>query len=420
MRKKRILAGVVAFLLSAAFLWFSVTSPVPHVGERAAPTAEQVGAGRSAYRQLRDARGSKGGKTIALGPAQLDGLAAMASHGLRPDRLRLETRGQLLTIAGSHRLPLGRWLNVTLVAQGPSAGFPRTRLGVGAWTLPPLLSRWTLELGRWLVHLGRSDVPGLDQAVRDFSIRDGSVSAFVNLPGKSGLIDQMAGIVALPVDSAEVVRIYCALAERQRRQPSGDFAEHVRRAFSLNPAGANTKGSNQAAFVALGMLLVDDRVADFAESTRDQVKRCRVPTVAASIYNRTDWTQHWALSAAIAAGAGVQLSEAVGEWKELADSLARQSRFAVGDPSGFSMADLAADRAGFRAASAAVRPDRAEAVANHLALATPEQLLPRALTRREDGLTNAEFVRRYGGVDDPRFKARVGEIDRALDQTSLQ
>ena len=121
MRKKRILAGVVAFLLSAAFLWFSVTSPVPHVGERAAPTAEQVGAGRSAYRQLRDARGSKGGKTIALGPAQLDGLAAMASHGLRPDRLRLEIRGQLLTIAGSHRLPLGRWLNVTLVAQGPSA-----------------------------------------------------------------------------------------------------------------------------------------------------------------------------------------------------------------------------------------------------------------------------------------------------------
>ena len=150
------------------------------------------------------------------------------------------------------------------------------------------------------------------------------------------------------------------------------------------------------------------------------MSRQPIPTVPASIYGRFDWTKHWTLSAAISGGAGVQLSEAAGEWKELADSLSRQSQFAVGDPSGFSIADLAADRAGFQSANAAVEPDSAERVAAELAKATPEQLLPNDLVKREDGLTNAEFVRRYGGVDDPRFKARVREIDGVLAQSGLR
>jgi hypothetical protein len=142
--------------------------------------------------------------------------------------------------------------------------------------------------------------------------------------------------------------------------------------------------------------------------------------VTTSIYNRSDWPKHWTLSSAIAVGAGVQLSEAAGEWKELADSLARKSQFAVGDPSGFSMADLAADRAGFEAARAAVRPDSAERLAAELAKANPQQLLPHELIEREDGLSNVEFVRRYGGVDDPRFKARVQQIDAVLDRSGLR
>jgi hypothetical protein len=84
------------------------------------------------------------------------------------------------------------------------------------------------------------------------------------------------------------------------------------------------------------------------------------------------------------------------------------------------MADLAADRAGFQAASAAVQPDSAERLAAELARATPEQLLPNELVQREDGLTNKDFVQRYGGVDDPRFKARVREIDGVLAKSGLR
>ena len=106
------------------------------------------------------------------------------------------------------------------------------------------------------------------------------------------------------------------------------------------------------------MFGVDQRVGDFAQLSPARPRQVPTAVVPTLIYGRQDWPKHWALSAAIAVGAGMQLSEAAGEWKELADSLARQSRFAIADPSGFSMADLAADRAGFRTARGAWQAGR--------------------------------------------------------------
>jgi hypothetical protein len=405
--------------MAALVLWFTVTSTSSLVPLRAAPTANDVGAGREAYHQLREARGNKSGALVTLGPAELAGLGAVASHGFRPDGLGLGTQGRELVIKASHRLPLGRWLNLTLRAEGPSKAFPIVRMKVGIWSLPPLLSRWTLNAARWLLQR-RVKVPPLDRMVHDFSVEGGTVRAVVSLPTKAGLVDQMAGAVATSVDRDQVTRIYCILADQQRKSPSGDFAEQVHRAFSLDPGSASRASYNRAAFVALGILLVDARVEDFAKLSPKDLGRCRIPVVPTAIYGRQDWPKHWTLSAAIAAGAGTQLSEAAGEWKELADSLSKQSQFAIGDPSGFSMADLAADRAGFEAATAALQPDSADRLATALAKASPQQLLPHKLIEREDGLSNAEFVRRYGGVDDPRFKARVREIDAVLATTGLR
>ena len=39
--------------------------------------------------------------------------------------------------------------------------------------------------------------------------------------------------------------------------------------------------------------------------------------------------------------------------------------------------------------------------------------------RREEALSNTLFVKRYGGLDDPRFKQRVQEIDAVIDAKAL-
>jgi hypothetical protein len=406
-------------LLAVVISWFTLTSSAPSTPAQPAPGAEDVAAGRDAYRQLREAQGNRRGVPVSLGVAQLAGLSTVASHGFRPDRLAIAIEGRQVAVRASHRMRrLGRWLNVTLRAEGPSQGFPKTRLKVGLWVLPPWLSRWALEAGR-LYLSRRVYVPPLDVMVRNFRVERATVSALISLPGKSGLVDQMARAVAEPVDRASVLRTYCSLADQQRKKPSGDFAEQVRRAFALEPEGVNRADFNRAAFIALGMFAVDERVGDFAQLSPADLGKCRVTVMPITIYVREDWPKHWALSAAIAVGAGTQLSEAAGEWKELADSLARRSQFALRDPTGFSMADLAADRAGFHTARAAWQAEGADRMAAALAHATPEQMLPAELVRREDAFSNAEFVKRYGGLDDPRFKQRVREIDAVLDAKGL-
>ena len=416
---RKLLVAAAALLLAAVLLFFTVTSATPWTPAPPAPDAEAVAAGRDAYRQLREAQGNRRGVPVTLGTSELAGLSAVASHGFRPDRLVITLEGREAVIHASHRMRrLGRWLNVTMTTEGASQGFPSTRLRVGLWSLPPWLSRWALQAGR-LYLSRRVEVPPLDVMVRNFNVASGTVSALISLPGKSGLVDQMASAVAEPVDRTSVLRIYCALAEQQRKKPSGDFAEQMRRAFGVDAQSVSRADFNRAAFVALGMFAVDERVGDFAQLSSADLGKCRIPVVPTAIYGRQDWPKHWALSAAIAVGAGTQLSEAAGEWKELADSLARQSQFAIDDPAGFSMADLAADRAGFRTARAAWQSDAAARIGVALANATSEQLLPAELVRREDAFSNAAFVKRYGGLDDPRFKQRVREIDAVLDRKGL-
>jgi len=340
--KRRLTTAALALLALLIAGWLVLTSPAPLFAAPPAPNAAQVAAGRDAYRQLRGAQNNSN-RRIVLNAEHLAGLGLLASHGFAPDRLRLAIRDGRVVAEASHRLPLGRWLNVTAMAQPSGEGFPTTSLKVGLIRLPAWLSRAALESVRLLLMARGVDLPPLHWLVRELTVQGETVTALVRLPSRTGVIDTMAGVPSNVIDDAQVTLTYCALARRQRTRPSDDFAEQVRRAFSL-PDGGNPAAANRAAFIALAMLLVDERAASFAGSAREDTTDCRMPIVSTQLFGRADWPKHWTLSAAIAVGAGVQLSEAVGEWKELADSLQRNAEFSVGDPTGFSMADLAADR----------------------------------------------------------------------------
>jgi hypothetical protein len=423
-RRRRRLAAAVAILFAlvaaALLLGLLVTSGTPWAEERPVPTAEQVGAGRDAVLQLRAGRTDPAGLShLRLGPAQLDGFAALASHGFRPDRLELSLQQGVLNVVGSHRLWGGRWLNVGLVTSGQSTGFPRTQMTIGSIALGPRPSRWLFQLARWGLNRRGVRMPALDAMVRDVRIGPDIVTATIFLPRNSGLVDRLAGAGTDTVDEGLVVSTYCRLADAQRARPDGNFATQVQRAF-LHRGPETPEDFNKAAFVALAMLIVDERAGDLAGKARALTHTCRIAPVTVSIHGRHDLPKHWILSAAFSVSAGSQFAQAIGEWKELADSLSRQSSFARGDPSGFSFVDLAADRAGFRLAKTAAEPADAARIAAQLASATAQGLLPVSLLERPESLTNAEFVRRFGGIDDPRYRAAVKRIDQVLKRDAIR
>lgn len=416
-RRLAVLAALIAAILLLAV--FLLTDSAPSAAAQELPTPIQAGAGREAASQLRNGRNGLGGEArIVWRASHLDGLSALATHGLRPDRLNLSAGNEAMRIVASHELPLGRWLNVELTAREGGEGFPSTSMTVGSVPLPPYLTRKFLEAGRLFLRWEGTDLAPLDRLVRDFSVRDGRVVATVDLPARNGIVERLVGLEGR-VDPALTLDVYCRLSRAQAAKPESDLAAQVRRAFPAGRSSVATAQSNRAAFIALAMFIVDRRAGYLAQVDDAQAARCAATQSAFLLHGRSDLPSHWALSAALAAGTGEQAAEAIGVWKELADSLARGSRFARGDPSGFSFVDLAADRSGFRVARAAMADDQAADMAGRLSTATPAQILPPALLHAPEGLSDDRFQAAYGGINDPRYTEAVDGIDATLDRQGI-
>ncbi len=128
-----------------------------------------------------------------------------------------------------------------------------------------------------------------------------------------------------------------------------------------------------------------------------------------TLRGRRDFAQHFVLSAGIAAAGGSRLADAVGLFKELDDSRGG---------SGFSFTDLAADRAGVRFAEAATGPAAAHVQAVMSTRPQESSFMPdtRGLPER---MPEAEFARRFGGVDSSRYREIADDIERRIDALEL-
>jgi hypothetical protein len=134
------------------------------------------------------------------------------------------------------------------------------------------------------------------------------------------------------------------------------------------------------------------------ESDDDRAARLEVlgqPTV----HGRHDLAQHFVVSGALTALHGPKAAEAAGVLKELLDSQPGGS--------GFSFADLAADLSGIAFARHLAGSPRALARVTDSFTVSAHALPPGGLP---EGLTNAEFVRRYGSPTDPRFLGRRDDL----------
>ncbi len=163
-----------------------------------------------------------------------------------------------------------------------------------------------------------------------------------------------------------------------RRQPAHDDAERV-----LLPATeAPEESVRAAAFSQLGATYGRARTGFNYSITGDANMR---------------------IFEALAAGAGGPFADAVGVYKEVDDS--RRG-------SGFSFADLDADRDGTRfgeaATASAASARRVQALARTGLRESDVMVAARDLP---EAMPEAEFKRRFGGVDAPAYARMIAEID---------
>lgn len=167
---------------------------------------------------------------------------------------------------------------------------------------------------------------------------------------------------------------------------------------------------NQAAILALAQLLGGQNLQLLVNEvkTNPQGKTPRV-----TLGRRPDLQQHFIYSATIHVLGNQQLSSAVGEAKELLDSLKGGS--------GFSFVDLLADRAGIRFARLAVAsPASAQALQQFFMQQdrNEPELFP-SKSRLPEGLPQEMFEQQYESVDSAVYQQMVAEIDRRLNALPL-
>jgi hypothetical protein len=395
------LAAIAAVLLLLGLLVTSGEPSVPAVG---APTARSVEAGREALSQLRDAQDSGGASTpVRFDDAALNGLASLASGGSGVERISAGVRNGRFEAAASLPLFWGRWLNGSVAVEGTHEGFPPVRVRLGSLPLPGWAGRAGIEIARRIVRGRGVEVPPLGEIVQSVSVGKDEIRAVLRLPKHRGLVRGLMGLRSKPLDVEATRGAYCALAAAQREAPSAELAAHVRRAFGR---GESSVDANRAAFVALAMLAVGERMDKYLPAAADVRKACGKVDTALLLAGRGDLAKHWTLSAALAALFGNDAAGSAGVWKELSDSLP--------DGSGFSFVDVAANRSGLHAARMATSKATASDARAGLALATEAQLLPIALLAAQEGMSERQFLDRYQGVDQAQYQDMVRWIDQEL------
>lgn len=404
---------LVSMLALALFAVATLLSPAPTLPPGPAPTAEAVRRARDSAIELALVMAADGTpRRVTLERRDLQASAILLEHGIDGVRLRPVLRDGTLTIDASAQLATATWLNLRLLASPRSDGVPALSLHVGAWRVRGPIVDAGLSLVDSILRWRGAELPPVGSMVRDLAVSPATVTATVAVPRRFFReVRELGGARPARVDETLLRLVYGRLLDFQVRQPQASFAMTLRRAFGDRPADVDPVAYNRAAFVALAMHVVDADVRKLAGSEVMYGARMEVQPPDLRVGGRADLAKHFALSAALTAAFDPRFTRAMGEWKELDDSLPGGS--------GFSFVDLTADRAGMHLARAATDPATAVRVADLLADTNDTALFPTAAHTLAEGLDEAQFTRRYGDLAGASYARAVRRVDRLLERLPL-
>tara|TARA_Y100000589_G_scaffold247007_1_gene234935 strand:+ start:1732 stop:3024 length:1293 start_codon:yes stop_codon:yes gene_type:complete len=168
---------------------------------------------------------------------------------------------------------------------------------------------------------------------------------------------------------------------------------------------------NQAALLSLAIYLGDHRISQLVGASHPIPGDVAEPRAPAVLAQRNDLAKHFTISAAIQILSQQNMTLAIGEFKELMDR-------AMGG-SGYSFVDLAADMSGMAFARVASDPSSAPQVQAMAEARLRERDILPYIGGLPEGLSKAEFRRRYTEVDSPAYRKQVADIQQRIDNLAL-
>lgn len=315
------------------------------------------------------------------------------------------------------------FVNATIHIDAVQGPLQLKQVQVGKVTLP---GRFALGLLSWVADQawGPGEGAKLLAKVRSITVHDKALTVALDKPQGFGVTSLKQQGVALyrkltGADSMKQdIEHYYQLAEQfSKAQPEGSlvpylqlvFREAARRSALVNdPQRAIVE--NRAAVYGLAQLFGGKNLQLLVNEVKHEDEQASLKVTLA---RRRDLQQHFLYSATIHLLTSQNMSDAVGETKELLDSLTGGS--------GFSFVDLLADKAGVRFARLATdNAQQARAVqAFFVAQDRSEQEVFPSKARLPEGMPQSMFEQKYQSVDSAVYQQMVAEIDRRLDALPL-
>lgn len=302
--------------------------------------------------------------------------------------------------------PVGAYWNIEAMVR-QTAGLPEfDRLQIGRVPVPGFIADWLLH--RLLVTFNESAQGELAADVIK-SVRIDASQVQVEYQWREDLPDRLRHAIVSPEEKARLhayQEMLATVTQGAAKPNPMSIASLLKPLFQLaadRSAQNDPAAESRAALIVLALYVNGHGLAGIVPESKEWAR----PTPRKiTLSQRHDLAQHFSISAALAAAAGTPLANAIGVYKEVKDSQGG---------SGFSFTDLAADRAGTLLGERAVSAGNgARAIQRHLAGGPVEaDFMPPALDLPE-GLSEAEFKRRYGSTDSASYRALAQQIENRL------
>ena len=346
-------------------------------------------------------------RTVAVNAGDLDLAANYLAHqfGGGSARVGLQNRSALVHASVKiPRLPVNFYLNIeaTLVERQPLPAIDSLRVG-------------KLPIPAWLAHRLIANAPKffradlelatLDNIIQNVAIKERAVA--VTYEWREDALKTLRAAV-LPAEDRQRIAVYRELLVSVAQKHTGkkvsltDFLVPFFRLARERSPQSDAAGENRAAILVLA-LYANGR--SFEQILPEMNARPRPAQCELLLNQRGDFAKHFIVSAALAASAGSPLADAVGLYKEIFDSRGG---------SGFSFNDIAADRAGSRFGEVAGREATAKNLQVKVGAGIGESDLMPATADLPEFMPEAEFKRRFGGVNGGEYNRMMADIERRI------
>ncbi|WP_303481896.1 hypothetical protein [Thalassotalea sp. 1_MG-2023] len=373
----------------------------------------------------------QGQQKIRITKDELDGLAALLHRAVPQSAANVTLTPKALNASLSVTLPLPeliKYLNVSIKVLPSERGLKIEQVNIGHLslaghhfiTLVSLMSDFFIQPNL---------VDDMLAIVKRVSISESFVEFEMYLDTRllernndKSLLMRLRDDLALFGNAKEIAIYYQSIAQYAAQQQSNtSLAGYVREVFTLankrsnSIANTNATVQNQSAAMALIVYFGADRfellVGDIIDDDFDQLVVRNKLRSNATLRGRNDLQKHFIYSMAIQMFSTLGASDAIGEYKEFLDSNRGGS--------GFSFADLMADRAGTRFAQIVVaNENKAKRAQSLLLTITDEALLP-SIQGLNEGISQTEFEQTYRDINNQDYQQMLKEIDTRLETLPL-